>query len=170
MNEPVELGFRRAMRTLTSAVTVISTDRDGRRFGMVATAVTSLSMEPPSLLACVNTSASIHEPLLESGSFCVNILHANQTDIVDAFTTKKGEERFLAGDWIKGWHAMPCLVGAQANVLCEVEGSYSHGTHRIFVGLVREVLVRQQVNPLLYQDGRYTVGLGAGVDWVVPCA
>lgn len=53
---------------------------------------------------------------------------------------------------------------------CEIEASYVHGTHRIFIGRVLRMRVREQVNPLIYQDGRYTVGLGDGVDWVVPTA
>jgi flavin reductase len=167
MTDPLDDGFRKAMRTLTSAVTIISTECGSRRFGMTATAVTSLSMAPPSLLACVNMSASIHAPLLESGAFCVNVLHANQVDVAEAFSSKKIEDRFSAGEWSWDGRA-PYLVGAQANVSCEIEASYVHGTHRIFIGRVLRVRVREQVNPLIYQDGRYTVGLGDGVDWVVP--
>ena len=52
--------FRKAMRRLTSAVTVITTAHEDRRYGMTATAVTSVSADPPSLLICVNRSASLH--------------------------------------------------------------------------------------------------------------
>lgn len=166
----LEQHFRKSMRALTSAVTILSTANGSRRFGMTATAVTSLSMSPPSLLACVNISASIHSPLLESGGFCVNILHANQSAVADAFSSRSVEDRFAIGEWGRSEDAMPFLVDAQANIFCETEATYVHGTHRIFIGRVREVRVRDQVNPLLYQDGRYTVGLGDGVDWVIPTA
>jgi flavin reductase len=161
--------FRKAMRALTSAVTIISTGNQGQRFGMTATAVTSLSMSPPLLLICVNTAASIHPHLLESCSFCVNILHANQCDVADAFSSK-AMDRFATGEWASSHHAIPFLVSAQANIFCETEATYVHGTHRIFVSSVKAVKVRNEVNPLLYQNGQYTIGLGDGVDWVVPIA
>ena len=60
-------------------------------------------------------------------------------------------------------HGIPYLVGAQANVSCRVEGSNVYGSHRIFIGPVCDVRVRQQVNPLIYPNG-----LDDGVDWVIP--
>ncbi len=80
MGERFEADFRKAMRRLASAVTVISTAHDDRRHGMTATAVTSVSSAPPSLLACINRSASLHAPLLASRRFCVNILHGSRSD------------------------------------------------------------------------------------------
>jgi flavin reductase len=167
MTDPLDDGFRKAMRTLTSAVTIISTECGSRRFGMTATAVTSLSMAPPSLLACVNMSASIHAPLLESGAFCVNVLHANQVDVAEAFSSKKSK---IAFPLASGHGTAERLIssGHRQTSPAEIEASYVHGTHRIFIGRVLRVRVREQVNPLIYQDGRYTVGLGDGVDWVVP--
>src|SRR5712692_8090266 len=121
MGEAFRNGFRIAMRSLTSAVTIISVTHCDRRFGMTATAVSSLSMEPPSLLACVNQSASIHGPMLDSGRFCVNILHANQTELASAFSDKKAADRFAFGAWAEDAYSFPYLVDAQANVFCDVD-------------------------------------------------
>ena len=60
------------------------------------------------------------------------------------------------------------VADAQASVFCTVEESYGHRTHSIVVGAVYRAAVRDSVHPLLYQDGRYTVGLADGVDWVIP--
>ena len=79
MGDALEGDFRKAMRTLASAVTIVSTAHNDRRFGMTATAVCSLSIQPPTLLVCVNQSTSLHHPLLSAGRFCINILHADQT-------------------------------------------------------------------------------------------
>src|ERR1700744_4522110 len=60
MGDALESDFRKAMRTLASAVSIVSTTSDNRRFGMTATAVCSLSMAPPTLLVCINQSSSLH--------------------------------------------------------------------------------------------------------------
>jgi flavin reductase (DIM6/NTAB) family NADH-FMN oxidoreductase RutF len=163
--------FRKAMRRLTSAVSVISTADRGVRHGITVTSVTSVSMSPPSLLFCVNRSSRLHNPLICAGRFCVNILHAHQIEIADAFSGKvPSEERFMVGEWASTDDELPYLIPAQANVFCETDTISSYGTHSIVIGKVREVAVRGQVAPLLYQDGNYTVGLGEGVEWLVPIA
>jgi flavin reductase len=170
MSEQLHDAFRRAMRALASTVTIISTESGGRRFGMTATAVTSLSMAPPSLLACINVTASIHPHLLDAASFCVNILHGSQIDVAEAFSTRKSEDRFSIGAWMRDDYSIPYLAEAQANIFCRTEATYVHGTHRIFIGNVQDVRVRDRINPLLYQNGRYTVGHDEGVDWIIPIA
>jgi flavin reductase (DIM6/NTAB) family NADH-FMN oxidoreductase RutF len=163
--------FRQAMRRLTSAVSVISTTHDDMRHGITVTSVTSVSMNPPSLLFCVNRASRLHDPLICAGRFCVNILHAHQIDIADAFSGRvAGEDRFLVGEWASGGDELPYLIPAQANIFCETDAISSYGTHSIVIGKVRQVAVRGQVAPLLYQDGNYTVGLGEGVEWLVPVA
>jgi flavin reductase (DIM6/NTAB) family NADH-FMN oxidoreductase RutF len=163
--------FRKAMRRLTSAVTVITTAHEQRRYGMTATAVTSVCADPPSLLVCINRSASLHEPLIRSGRFCVNILLAEQSDIATAFSGGVPQElRFAQGHWGSDEANVPFLHEAQANIFCDADAMSSYGTHNIIIGKVSEVLVHGRVTPLLYQDGQYTVGLGEGVDWVVPVA
>jgi flavin reductase len=163
--------FRKAMRRLTSAVTVITTCHESCRYGMTATAVTSVSADPPSLLICINRSSSVHDPLIGSGRFCVNILLAEQTDIAAAFSGGVPQEmRFSQGSWAADETGVPFLHDAQANIFCEADAISSYGTHSIIVGKVADVLVHDRVTPLLYQNGRYTVGLDEGVDWVVPVA
>jgi len=166
--DTLQATYRQAMRALTSAVCIVTTRYRERRFGMTATSVTSLSMSPPALLFCVNASASLHDPIIGSGRFCVNILDASQEHLAQDFGGRLlGEDRFSAGVWGQGEHGEPCLDDAQANVFCNVDAVHDYATHSIVVGLVSEVRVRGTVTPLLYQDGRYTVGLGNGIDWVV---
>jgi flavin reductase (DIM6/NTAB) family NADH-FMN oxidoreductase RutF len=168
MGDTLQASYRQAMRSLTSAVCVVTTRYREHRFGMTATSVTSLSMSPPALLFCVNASASLHDPVVGSGRFCVNILDAAQEHLAQDFGGKlAGEDRFKGGVWSEGDHREPCLDDAQANVFCRVDAVHGYATHSIVIGLVSEVRVRGTVTPLLYQDGRYTVGLGDGIDWVV---
>jgi flavin reductase (DIM6/NTAB) family NADH-FMN oxidoreductase RutF len=121
MGEALEGDFRKAMRTLASAVSIVSTAHDGRRFGMTATAVCSLSMQPPTLLVCVNQSTSLHHPVLSAGRFCINILHADQDELARTFGRKGIEDRFASGNWQVDDRGVPFVADAQASIFCAVE-------------------------------------------------
>ena len=168
MGDALEGDFRKAMRTLASAVSIVSTTSDDRRFGMTATAVCSLSMQPPTLLVCINQSSSLHHPVLNAGRFCINILHASHVELARTFSRKDVEDRFAHGNWGVDDHGVPFIADAQASVFCSVEETYRHRTHSIVVGAVYRIAVRDSIHPLLYQDGRYTVGLAEGVEWLDP--
>lgn len=148
--------FKRAMRRLAATVTIISTaDAQGQRHGMTATAVNSVSMDPPSLLICVNHSASIHDPLLARQRFCVNVLTTEHEALVAAFGGKlKGDDRFVVGDWQRDAGNLPYLPSAQSNLFCDIVKVMSFGTHSIVIGQVTEVCVQEQVRPLIFTDGK----------------
>ena len=148
--------FKQAMRRLASTVTIISTaDVNGNRYGMAATAVTSVSTDPPSLLICVNHGASIHAPLAGRGAFCVNVLTTGHEDLVSAFSGRlKGNERFTVGDWRDDNRGIPYLEDAQCNLVCDVDTVVPSGTHSIIVGRVVAVRVAEGIAPLIYADGK----------------
>ncbi len=128
------------MRRLASGVALITTSHEGRRFGMTATAVTSLSMEPPSLLVCVNQSASVHFPIASRETFCVNLLGASHAHLGRLFSARPGgEARFQYGTWTEDEDGLPLLEGSQASISCKVSLITNHGTHTIFVGEVLRV-------------------------------
>ena len=151
----ITVEFKQAMRRLASTVTIISTsDADGNRHGMTATAVNSIAADPPSLLICVNHSASIHTPLTQRGRFCVNVLTTQHEELVAAFSGKlKGDARFEVGEWRNESCGMPYLHDAQCNLFCDVDTVVPYGTHSIVIGRVSAVLVGEGVRPLVYADG-----------------
>ena len=123
---------------------------------MAATAVSELSLDPPSLLICVNQTASIHSPLVSGAHFAVNILSQAQEDLARLCSgSTKGEHRFSQGDWGEAAHSIPILRGAQASFVCMNERSMSYGTHRVFIGRVVEALTSGDVAPLIYFDQKY---------------
>lgn len=148
--------FKKAMRRLASTVTIISTaDTNGNRYGMTATAMNSLSMDPPSLLICVNHNASIHTPLVGRGRFCVNVLTTDHEDLVGTFSGKlKGDARFQVGEWRSEATGMPYLDGAQCNLFCDIETEIPFGSHSIIVGRLTDVRVEEEIRPLVFADGR----------------
>ncbi|MGF7161868.1 flavin reductase (DIM6/NTAB) family NADH-FMN oxidoreductase RutF [Rhodoligotrophos appendicifer] len=149
--------FRGAMRRLASGVGIVTTAEGERWFGMTATAITSLSMEPPALVVCVNKNASIHAPLHESGRFTVNLLRRDQAHIGNAFAKLPAAERFTVGEWQFDSGHSPYLIGAQAVIHCRLGPLMPFGTHTLLVGEVMEAIIHQEVAPLVFVDGNFLV-------------
>jgi flavin reductase (DIM6/NTAB) family NADH-FMN oxidoreductase RutF len=151
-------GMRSAMRRLAASVVVVTARFEATRYAMAASAVTSLSMDPPSILLCVNKTASIY-PVLEAGTdFCINVLSRSHEPIAVASSgAQKGEGRFAVGDWRDDPDTnTPFLGDAQASLICAVDGIHYYGTHGIFIGRVKRVHLHGDVYPLVYVDGRYS--------------
>jgi DNA-binding transcriptional LysR family regulator len=122
---------------------------------MTATAVNSLTMDPPSLLICINHSASIHAPLIGRARFCVNVLTTEHEELVSAFSGRlKGDARFQVGEWRDADGGMPYLEGAQCNLFCEIDSVVPFGTHSIVIGRVSAVRVEEGIRPLIFADGK----------------
>jgi flavin reductase len=153
--------FRLAMRGLGASVTIISTDWGSNRFGMVATAVMSVSMEPPSMVVAINRTASIHDPLLARKAFAINILSEWDQAVARGFASTKGEDRFANGPWSSqtmprnGGPPIPFLANAMASIFCTVTDEFASGSHSLIVGRVEQVLKSEARSPLLYCDGSY---------------
>lgn len=147
---------------MASSATILSTDADGRRYGMVATAVMSVSLEPPSIAVGVNRSASIHDPLQKRGAFAVNILGRFNAAVAHGFAASRGEERFGYGEWLEQHSPdgpdglrLPYLAEAQAVVFCRVRDLHAAGTHSLIIGEAVHILRQETLSPLIYCDGRY---------------
>lgn len=152
---------RDALRRWAKGVVVITARRDATRFAMAATAAMPLSLEPPSVIACVNQTASIAEAL-EPGAFVgFNLLRTNHLDLSrNCSGAVKGEARFATGDWREGAHGVPALADASAAFICKIAKVTTHGSHRVIMADVVEVRLGPQGDPLVYVDGDY-VGVGA---------
>ncbi len=131
--------FKSAMRHLAGGVTVVTVAYEGQLGGLAATAVTSLSVEPPSLLVCVKQNTSAMPLLLASGCFAVSILgHAHQP-IADRFSGRdgsRGAERFRDAIWVETPGRPPVLADALASFECEVEEVIERFSHAIIIGRV----------------------------------
>mgnify|MGYP001039030583 CR=1 FL=1 len=157
-DEAIALQLRAGLRRLGKAVVTITAFHDNQRWAMTATAVSELSMDPPSLLICVNKSASMFGGLTAGqANFAVNILHADQIDISNAGSgATKGEARFAVGSWKAHPCGTPWLEGAQASFLCRHERHIEYGTHAGVIGRGINVRTEGEVDPLIYVDGGYT--------------
>lgn len=149
--------LKMAMRGFAQSVVILTTiDDEGARYAMAATAVTPLSMDPPSMLICVNRSVSSYKILEGGANFCINILDAHQEDVARCCGgAAKGEERFAVGRWQADEKGLPYLANAQAAIICHQQERISHGSHDIFIGDVQSVRMSGTVDPLIYLDGVY---------------
>ncbi|AKC69440.1 flavin reductase family protein [Pandoraea oxalativorans] len=153
-----ESQFKAAMRCLTGHVCLITTGSDeGRRAGLTATAVCSVSAVPPMLLVCVNRANASSQSILAAGQFCVNVLPWSGVGLANHFASPVApEQKFLEGDWQTGSTGLPLLTSALATFECRISQIVEAGTHNVFIADVLGTMVRQtDAGPLLYSGGAY---------------
>jgi flavin reductase len=126
--------FREAMSRLTGAVTVISTNGPAGLGGFTASAVCSITDEPPMLLACMNRNSRQHAVFISNGVLCVNVLTAGQEQVSKVFASAPTvEERFQAGKWTVLQTGAPALEKALVNFDARIVQVIEAGTHSIFL-------------------------------------
>ena len=131
-SEELRASFRLAMRRFPAAVSVITSADQTRQHGMTATAVTSLSLDPPSLIVCVNRSTLLHDIILQGRHFCVNILRKDQAELSSAFGGAVAPEaRFGCGNWLMSAQGVSYLADAQANIFCRKVAAVPYSTFLI---------------------------------------
>lgn len=145
--------FRSVMRQLAGAVTVITTEGEGKLHGFTATAVCSVCAAPPTILIVVNQSARTHPHIDRKGYYAVNVLAQSQKDIAEHFAGK-GEDQFSSVSYTLTENGVPLVDGAVAHLECKIVDRIPIGTHTVFVGRVVGTGAEAQP-PLVYHDARY---------------
>jgi flavin reductase (DIM6/NTAB) family NADH-FMN oxidoreductase RutF len=155
-NQDVATNMRLGLRRFAKSVMVISCVSEGTRYAMSATAVSELSLDPPTMLICINQSASLHTPLSAGADFAINMLHTGQEHIArNCAGALRGEARFDEGDWQTSDFGPPILSDAQAYFVCRQEKRIDHGTHSVFIGEVVAAHAAEAIDPLVYVNGSY---------------
>jgi flavin reductase len=153
--------FRLAMRGFAASVAIVASAEAGVRAGIVATAVMSISLTPPSLMVAINRLSSCRGLLLRRRAFTVSFLNREQAEFASRFNERKADERFSEGRWEclsegePGVGGLPYLCDAQANIFCNIDEAIESHTHTLLIGQVRCLRLGQAIDPLLYCDGQY---------------
>jgi flavin reductase (DIM6/NTAB) family NADH-FMN oxidoreductase RutF len=150
--------FRGAMRHLAGGVSVITVGRGRDITGMTVTSVSSLSVDPPTLIVSINRESSSWPLLRRHGFFGVSILTADQLDVAECFTGKgglKGAARFAGSQWFTRASGVPLLAGALAAIDCEVEDVVERHSHAIVIGRVLDIEASTRTAALAYWQGQY---------------
>lgn len=149
--------FRKACGFWASGVSIVTTrDVDGKPYGLTMNAVTSLSLDPPMFVICVDNKSDTLEPIKRSGIFGINVLQQDQQPLSNAFA-KKNPDKFADVSFEWGKSGAPLLTGRLMGIECSVSATHAGGDHHIFVGTVSEITrpSGDDAPPMLYYRGKY---------------
>ncbi len=146
--------FRTAMRGFFASVSVMALKNNNGFFAITVSSVTSISLDPPSLLVCINKYSRIHSELLKGELVSINLLTKDQQHI-----SEKCSNSLLVGERFdqEYWDIenTPIVKNAQANFLCKISNMIDHGTHSILLLDVQDVEHLDKINTLSYINGKY---------------
>lgn len=149
--------FKNALGQFASGVTII-TYPDGEKFGgITVSSFSSLSLEPPLILICLQKSVASHDKIRESGYFAVNILEKSQENLSNSFSkhTLDKNELVVQNGFIQKVSKSPILNGCLAYLECKVENFLDGGDHSIVMGRVLTSGTSPDKRPLLYYNRKY---------------
>ena len=146
--------FRRTLGRFAAGVTVVTTrTKDGTPCGLTATAFSSVSLDPPLVLVCVDKGAESYPHMMEAEAFCVSFLREEQAAVSNQFA-RSGIDKFAGVATNTSGREIPWIDGCLAHLDCRTEQRVDAGDHTIFIGLV-EAAETFAGEPLVYYDGGY---------------
>ena len=156
--------FRNGMAKLCAAVSIVTSDGPAGLAGFTATAVCSVTDQPPTLLVCLNRNASVYKTVAANGVIAVNTLAAHHVGLSNLFGGRTPvEERFAAATWVKGETGAPLLEDALTAFDCRITETYDVGTHTILICTVESIAGEGGPAGLVYFDRAYhSVGAEPG--------
>jgi len=146
--------FRAAMGRFPTGVTVVTALTDDGPAGLAANAVSSLSLEPALMLACLDRGSRTLRALERAGCFGLNVLGAGATDLALRFASKDPVDAKWVGVAWEERAGTPLLEAAIVWIGCELRDVISGGDHVIVTGAVLDVAERPG-RPLLFHEGAY---------------
>jgi 3-hydroxy-9,10-secoandrosta-1,3,5(10)-triene-9,17-dione monooxygenase reductase component len=154
MTEFDERGFRDALGSFPTGVTVVTTrDPQGRPVAMTVSSFTSVSLDPPLILWCVNRAIGPFEAFNKASHFAVHVLQTDQTEVSNHFAVER-EDKFQGVEYDEGLESLPILRDYNSLFQCKVEHRYGGGDHVILVGRVLD-FEHRPVDPLVFHGGGY---------------
>jgi len=145
--------FKLAMSHFASGVTIVTTEFEGKPYGMTVASFASLSLHPPLVLVCVENSVKSHDAIQSAKKFGVSILGSEQSDVSGNFASKR-DDKFAGAKTRRGELGVPLIEGALCTIECKLRDQLPGGDHTIFVGEVVGVQAREGA-PLIYFRSGY---------------
>lgn len=150
---------RYGMRHFAVGVSIITARHGETKAGLTATAVCSVTADPPRLVVFVNKNVVANQVVLDSGALCVNVLAGEQEEVAKAFAGMvegvHGDERFKFGAWRELVTGAPSLDGSLANFDCRVVKVFDESTHHAFLCEVLATRERNDGEALIYLNGGF---------------
>ena len=145
------------MARVCAPVNVITTDGPAGRGGFTATAMCSVTDEPPTLLICMNTKSAQTDLFIGNKLFCVNVLPLEHKELAASFAGAVADmkARYETAEWHVMKAGLPALRDAIVSFACETVDMHRVGTHNVLVGRVIDIRQRTDGSALLYFDRHY---------------
>lgn len=156
VDTPTPDNMRRALGTFATGVTVVTGMDGDEPVGFTCQAFSSVSLEPPFVLFCVDHRGSTWPRIRRSGLFCVNILEEGQQDECMAFGSSSGT-KFADVVWHTSPDGLPALDDVLARIHAEVEAVHAAGDHDIVLGRVHGLEVVRSARPMIFYQGQFTL-------------
>ncbi|NQU57642.1 MAG: flavin reductase family protein [Rhodospirillales bacterium] len=151
-----KLIFRKVLGRFATGITIVTGLSDAKMaVGLTVNAFTSLSLEPPLVLFCLDKSTGSIKAFSKGNGFALNMLSEGQQDLSVKFSSRI-EDRFAGVDYQTWDTGVPILNGCLANLECNVDAVHDGGDHKIIVGRVTRISQTDSGKPLLYFNGDYT--------------
>lgn len=148
-----DAAFKQAMSHFASGVTIVTTEHQGRPYGLTVASFASLSLDPPLVLVCIEKNVKSHHAIAAAKSFGVSILAESQADISGRFASKS-DDKFSETAVRRGSTGVPLIEGAICTIECRVKEQLPGGDHSIFVGEVVDAQTGEG-KPLVYYRSGY---------------
>ena len=152
-----EAQFKAAMSHFASGVTVVTTEHEGKPYGMTVASFASLSLRPPLVVVCIEKSVKSHDAIAAAGKFGVSILGADQADVSNRFASKV-EDKFEGMSVTQGELGVPLVDNAICALECRVHDQLPGGDHTIFVGEVTSASMRDAAPLVYFRSGYRALG------------
>lgn len=149
--------LRLAMRRWSSGITIVTARHDGHRHGMTVSSFTSVSLQPPIVLVCIDRETRTHDLIHKSGQFAACILHRDQQELSDRFAGRLPEvdDRFQGIEVDTTPSGLSVPAGSLAIMDCRLVATHLLGRSTVFMAEVEWVELGPEGPPLLYYDQDY---------------
>lgn len=150
--------FRDAMANLGAAVNIIATNGDAGCCGLTATAVCSVTDNPPTVMICINSKSQMNTVFQENGKLSINILNHEQEEMACHFAGMTGltmADRFTQPGWQHGQLQQPVLENALACLEGDIYDVRQVGTHFVYMAEIKNISVREDGHGLIYFKRRF---------------
>lgn len=150
--------FRDAMASLGAAVNIVATNGDAGCCGLTATAVCSVTDNPPTVMVCINSKSQMNTIFQENGKLSINILNHEQEEMACHFAGMTGltmADRFTQPGWQNGQLQQPVLTNALACLEGDINDVHQVGTHFVYMTEIKNISVREDGDGLIYFKRRF---------------
>lgn len=140
-------------RRFVTGVTLVTAMDDGVPRGLAVNAFANISLDPPTVMICVQRTSSTHDCLFRADHLAINIASTDQLDVMGRLASK-AEDKFAGVAWEPGPHGSPLLAGSSARMEVEIRERLQASTHTVFICRVVSAEVSDAA-PVIYSAGRF---------------